>query len=153
MQATAPAPVGPQDHVHGEGPETIVYLDLGCPHCAAVWPRLRGLEARLALRHFPIVAKHPRSPALHAAAEAAGAQGAFFAMVDSLLAERARVDDPHLWERARVLRLDLSRFEAERRSPATLARVRRDVESGLAAGVADTLAVFRGGIAVDPDAL
>jgi protein-disulfide isomerase len=147
------APVGPGDHVRGKGEETIVYLDLCCPHCAAVWPRLAALEARLVLRHFPIAAKHPRSPALHAAAEAAGAQGAFFEMVDSLLADRARVDDPHLWGRAERLGLELGRFEADRRSEAVAVRVRRDTESGLAAGVADTLAVFRGGRQVELDAL
>ena len=146
-------PVGLEDHVRGEGAETIVYADLCCPHCAAVWPRLAALDAKLVFRHFPVVAKHPRSPALHAAAEAAGAQGAFFEMVDSLLADRSRVDDPHLWERARTLGLDLGRFEAERRSEETIARVRRDTESGLAAGVADTLAIFRDGFAIDLDAL
>ncbi len=153
MPPAVPAPAGPEDHARGAGIETIVYLDLCCPHCAAVWPRLGGLDARLVLRHFPIPAKHPRSPALHAAAEAAGAQGAFFAMVDSLLADPARVDDPHLWERARSLDLDLRAFEAARRSEEVAVRVRRDTESGLAAGVADTLAIFREGLPVGLDAL
>jgi protein-disulfide isomerase len=146
-------PVGPRDHIRGEGPETIVYLDLCCPHCAAVWPRLTALEAKLVFRHFPVVAKHPRSPAPHAAAEAAGGQGAFFEMIDSLLADRSRVDDPHLWERATALGLDIASFDAERRSEETMARVRHDIESGLAAGVADTLAIFRDGRAVELEAL
>ena len=77
-----------------------------------------------------MASKHPRSPALHAAAEAAGAQGAFFEFVDSLYADRGHVDDPHLWERARALGLDLERFERDRRSAAVAARVRRDFESG-----------------------
>ncbi len=51
-------------------------------------------------------------------------------MVDSLYADRGRVDDPHLWERAERLGLDLERFEADRRSDAVAARVRRDFESG-----------------------
>jgi len=147
------APVGPEDHVRGQGEETVVYLDFCCPHCAFAWPRLVELEARLVLRHFPIAAKHPRSPALHAAAEAAGAQGAFFEMVESLLADRSRVDDPHLWQRVERLGLDLPRFEAERRSEGVAERVRRDAESGLAAGVTDTLAIFRGGQAIGLDAL
>jgi protein-disulfide isomerase len=145
--------VGPDDHARGEGPETIVYADLCCPHCAAVWPRIAERAGRLVFRHFPVASKHPRSPALHAAAEAAGAQGAFFEMVESLLGERARVDDPHLWQRAERLGLDLPRFEAERRSEAVAERVRRDVESGLAAGVSDTLAIFREGRPVELDAL
>ena len=147
------SPVGPEDHVRGEGEETIVYADLACPHCASVWPRLARLRARLVFRHFPIVAKHPRSPALHAAAEAAGAQGVFFEMVESLLTDRSRVDDPHLWERAERFQLDLDRFEADRRSEWVGKRVRRDAESGLEAGVNDTLAIFRHGRAVELDAL
>jgi protein-disulfide isomerase len=97
---------------------------------------------RIAFRHFPVAGKHPRSAALHAAAEAAGAQGRFFEMVDSLYAERGRVDDPHLWERAERLGLDLELFESDRRSDGVAARVRRDFESGIRAGVASTPALF-----------
>jgi protein-disulfide isomerase len=121
----------------------IVYADLACPHCAAAWAEIAAAPGRLAFRHFPVASKHPRAPALHAAAEAAGLQGQFFAMVDSLYADRGRVDDPHLWERAERLGLDLARFEADRRSDAVAARVRRDFESGIRAGVAVTPAVFR----------
>ena len=136
-------PVGPEDHVCGEGEEgAIVYADLGCPHCAAAWGRLRERAGRLVFRHFPVASKHPRSPALHAAAEAAGLQGRFFEMVDSLYADRGRVDDPHLWRRAEDLGLDLERFQADRRSEAARARIRQDFQSGIRAGVAGTPAVF-----------
>src|SRR6476619_354848 len=116
-------PVGPGDHVRGEGRGLIVYADLGCPHCAAAWAELAGHPGAIAFRHFPVASKHPRSPALHAAAEAAGRQGAFFEMVDSLYADRGRVDDPHLWERVEALGLDLERFAVARRSETVKARV------------------------------
>jgi 2-hydroxychromene-2-carboxylate isomerase len=74
-------------------------------------------------------------------------------MVDSLYADRGRVDDPHLWERAERLGLDLERFDAERRSKAVAARVRRDFESGIKAGVAGTPTLFRAGAAVSLDEL
>lgn len=135
-------PLGPADHARGEGEAWIVYADLGCPHCAAAWARLRESRRRLVFRHFPVASKHPRAPALHAAAEAAGAQGRFFEMVDSLYADRGRVDDPHLWRRAERLGLDLGRFEADRRSPEIASRVRRDFESGIRGGVTGTPAVF-----------
>ncbi|HET7454955.1 MAG TPA: thioredoxin domain-containing protein [Solirubrobacterales bacterium] len=136
-------PIGPDDHVRGSGEEgNVVYADLGCPHCAAEWPRLRETPGLLVFRHFPVASKHPRSPALHAAAEAAGRQGRFFEMVDSLYADRGRVDDPHLWERVEQLGLDLDRFEADRRSAEVEARVRRDFESGIRAGVTSTPGVF-----------
>ncbi len=129
--------------MRGEGELLIVYADLGCPACAATWAGdLSARAARLVFRHFPLPSKHPRAPALHAAAEAAGAQGRFFEMVDSLYAERGRVDDPHLWERVEAMGIDLERFEADRRSDAVAARVRRDFESGVRAGVTATPAIF-----------
>ncbi|MDX6634011.1 MAG: hypothetical protein QOF06_214 [Solirubrobacterales bacterium] len=136
-------PVGPGDRVRGAGEEgLIVYADLACPHCASIWGRLSERGGRLVFRHFPVKSKRPRSPALHAAAEAAGQQGRFFEMVDSLYADRGRIDDPHLWERAERFGLDLDRFEADRRSESTAARIRRDFQSGIRAGVAGTPAVF-----------
>jgi protein-disulfide isomerase len=141
--SSAPVPpLGPEDHVRGEGELRIVYADLGCPHCAVRWAEIVAESGRIAFRHFPVASKHPRSPALHAAAEAAGRQGAFFELVDSLYADRGHVDDPHLWDRARRLDLDLARFEEDRRSEQVAARVRRDFESGIRAGVAATPAVF-----------
>jgi protein-disulfide isomerase len=137
-------PPGPEDHVRGAGEPLIVYADLGCPHCAAAWTEISARPRRLVFRHFPVASKHPRAPALHAAAEAAGRQGRFFEMVDSLYADRGRVDDPHLWQRVAELGLDLGRFEADRRSAAVAARVRRDFESGIRAGVNGTPAVFAG---------
>jgi protein-disulfide isomerase len=135
-------PVGPEDQERGEGETLIVYADLGCPQCAAAWPEIAGRPVRLVLRHFPLAGKRPRSPALHAAAEAAGNQGRFFEMVDSLFADQAHSDDPHLWERVKAMNLDLERFEADRRSAAVEERVRRDFESGIRAGVTRTPALF-----------
>jgi protein-disulfide isomerase len=138
-------PPGPEDHVRGEGREVIVYLDLACPHCAATWVRLDGLSLRLVFRHFPVASKHPRAPALHAASEAAAMQGseeAFWALVDSIYRDQGRVDDPHLWERAAALGLDIERFNADRRSESVVERVRRDFESGIRASVVGTPAAF-----------
>jgi protein-disulfide isomerase len=135
-------PIGPEDHVRGEGEALIVYADLGCPHCAAAWEEIGGRRATVVFRHFPVASKHPRAPALHAAAEAAGRQGRFFEMVDSIYANRGRIDDPHLWERAERLGLDLERFELDRRAEEVAARVRRDFESGIRAGVTSIPALF-----------
>jgi protein-disulfide isomerase len=153
LRSAAVPPVGPDDHVRGDGEELIVYADLGCPHCAAVWKRIVAVPIGVVFRHFPVASKHPRSPALHAAAEAAGNQGAFFEMVDSLYADRGRVDDPHLWERAELLGLDLDRFDAERRSEASAERVQRDFESGIRSGVSGTPALFRRGESLSLDDL
>ena len=63
-------------------------------------------------------------------------------MCDSLYADRGRVDDPHLWERAERFGLDLDRFRSDSRSEAVRERVERDFVSGIRAGVAGTPAGF-----------
>lgn len=149
LTSAAVPPLQADDHVEGSGPEAILYMDLACPACAAMWPRIRALPLRLAFRHFPMASKHPRSPALHAAAEAAARQDAFWRMVDSIYEDRGRVDDPHLWERAERFGLDRDRFEAERRSEDVVERVRRDFQSGIRAGVPGTPAAFAQGKRLD----
>ena len=63
-------------------------------------------------------------------------------MVDSLYADRGRVDDPHIWQRVEQLGLDLNRFEVDRHLGEVESRVRRDFESGIRAGVTSTPGVF-----------
>jgi protein-disulfide isomerase len=144
-------PIGPDDHVRGDGVEAIVYGDLGCPHCAAVWSQIRELPVRLCFRHFPMASKHPRAPELHAAAEAAAIQGSFWEMCDSLFDDRGHIDDPHLWARVERFGLDLQRFERDRRSAEVKARIRRDFEGGIRAGVSGTPSAFAGGRLIGED--
>jgi len=63
-------------------------------------------------------------------------------MHDLLFADQARLADPHLWERARALELDLERFETDRRSDPVRARVAQDFGSGVRAGVITTPTIF-----------
>jgi protein-disulfide isomerase len=123
----------------------IEYGDYECPYCARTDALLGGLAVRRVFRHFPVVSKHPRARVLAAAAEAAALQGAFWDFHDSLYADQGRLDDPHLWDRARRLGLDLDRFDADRRSDAVAARVDRDFRSGVRAGVTTTPTLFAGG--------
>jgi protein-disulfide isomerase len=140
--AAAPAP-GPGEHRTGRGLEAVVYVDFACPVCAPVWQRLRALEGlALCVRHFPMTSKHPRAEALALSAEAAGRQKHFWEFADALFADHGRLDDPHLWQRARRLGLELDRFEADRRDPEVAARVRADFRSGIRAGVVGTPAAF-----------
>ena len=69
----------------------------------------------------------------------------FWEFWDSLLADRAHVDDPHLWKRVEALGLDLDRFQRDRRSDPVAERVRRDFRSGISAGVTATPAGFASG--------
>jgi protein-disulfide isomerase len=143
--SSAPPEPGPDDHVRGEGPLVIEYADLECPFCARTHLLLADVPLRRVFRHFPVTSKHPRARRLAHAAEAAALQGRFWEMHDSLYADQGRLDDPHLWERATELGLDLDRFEADRRSQAVAERVERDFRSGIRAGVTTTPTLFAAG--------
>ena len=93
----------------------------------------------MAFRHFPVRSSHPRAWPAACAAEAAALQGRFWEMHDLLFADQGRLEDPHLWERARALGLDLERFDADRRGAEVAARSpRHDFESGVRGGVVTT---------------
>jgi protein-disulfide isomerase len=145
--SSAPPKPGPDDHVRGEGPVVIEYADLECPYCAQAHLILKQLPITRVFRHFPVSSKHPRARALAQAAEAAGLQGRFWEMHDSLLEDQGHLDDPHLWERARRLGLDLDRFEIDRRSESVAERVERDFRSGIRAGITTTPTQFVDGVA------
>jgi protein-disulfide isomerase len=151
--APPPEPAA-DDHVRGEGPVVVEYADLECPYCAQAHLILKQLPVTRVFRHFPVASKHPRARVLAAAAEAAGNQGRFWEMHDSLLEDQGHLEDPHLWARAERMGLDVSRFEEERRSEAVAARVERDFNTGIRAGVASTPTQFVNGTAYPgvPDA-
>jgi protein-disulfide isomerase len=130
------------DHRRGSGPVTIVYADFECPYCAALELRLRALPITVVFRHFPVRSSHPRAWPAACAAEAAGRQDRFWEMHDLLFGDQARLEDPHLWDRARRLELDLDRFDADRRRDDVRQRVKADFRSGVRAGVVTTPALF-----------
>jgi protein-disulfide isomerase len=141
-------PLSADDHVRGpeDAVAAIVYGDFECPYCAALALRLDLVRVRVAFRHFPVRSSHPRAWPAAAAAEAAARQGRFWEMHDMLFADQGRLEDPHLWARARTLGLDLDRFEADRRSADVQARIRRDFESGVRGGIVTTPTLVAGGV-------
>jgi protein-disulfide isomerase len=144
LRSSAPPPLTGDDHVRGDpgGALILFYADFTCPRCALAHERLIRAGARVAFRHLALRSKHERAVALACAAEAAAAQGAFWEFCDALYADQGRLDDPHLWDRARGLGLDVERFDADRRGAAARARVRRDVRAALAAGATTTPTLF-----------
>jgi NhaA family Na+:H+ antiporter len=150
-------PVDPaRDHVRGprQAAVTLVeYGDFQCPYCAEAHPEVREALARtgervaFAFRHFPLADKHPRAEAAAQAAEAAGAQGRFWAMHDRLYEAGPRaLEDDDLREHARAAGVeDLEHFDAELAAAVHLGRVREDIEGGLAGGVRGTPSFFLDG--------
>jgi protein-disulfide isomerase len=142
LRSAAVPAVRDDDHIRGDGALVVFYADLTCPRCAVEHQRLQAQDVRVVFRHLALKARHPRALALAHAAEAAAAQGAFWAFADATYADQGRLEDPHLWERAGRLGLDIERFDADRRSDAVAARVQRDVKDALRAGATGTPTLF-----------
>ena len=138
------------DHVLGNlaAPVTVLeYGDYECPYCAAAAPVLLRLVeesdggVRLVFRNCPIADRHPYALTAALAAEAAGAQGAFWPMHEVLFARQDRLDDTSLRKYAEELGLDPDRVVGEPAQPFA-DKVEADFASGLTAGVAGTPTVF-----------
>lgn len=136
-----------QDWVFGHrlAPVTLLeYGDFECPYCAAARPLLKGLVVdypdliRLVYRHFPVTTIHPHAFAAAEAAEAAGAQGKFWEMHDTLFTHQHELDFEHLRWYAEVLGLDTARFDEDMRAHTYGEEVRRDFRRGIEDGVNGT---------------
>jgi len=143
------------DHVRGgsAGRLIVEYGDYECPYSRQAFREVERVESRLgdevrfAFRHFPLTDIHPHALAASTAAEAAGMQGRFWEMHELLFHHQKALEDGDLRGYAAELKLDLERFAADRVSAGVLARVRRDVESGLATGeVLGTPTMFIDGV-------
>ena len=152
-------PVDPAvDHVRGpvDAPLTLVeFGDVECPFCGkatGVVGELRGRfgdELRYVFRHLPLVDVHPHAELAAEATEAAGAQGAFWAMHDRLFAHQEELEVPDLLNHAAALGLDLERFTRELGEETHAARVRDDVAGAEASGVHGTPTFFVNGVRHD----
>ena len=143
-----------EDHLIGAengALELVMYGDFQCPYCAAAYPIVRRVRERLAgrllfaFRHFPLRDTHPDAQRAAEAAEAAAAQGAFWAMHDRLYESRGRLAERDLVAHAAALGLDRERFAAELADGSHAPRVQRDVDSGKASGVTGTPGFFVNG--------
>src|SRR3954469_24399976 len=139
------------DHLRGSGPALIVeYGDYECPYSRAAYREIEHVEKarpiRFVFRHFPLTEIHPHALAASAAAEAAALQGRFWEMHDRLFHGQDALADADLLAYAAEVGLDTDRFGEDVSGQAVLARIRRDVESGIASGeVRGTPALFVNG--------
>jgi protein-disulfide isomerase len=130
------------DHVRGPSgaPVILEYGDYECPYSRQVFREIQRVESQLdggvrfAFRHFPLTQIHPHALAASAAAEAAALQNRFWEMHELLFHRQKALEDEDLRRYAADVELDVDRFDGDRQASATLERVRRDVDSGLASG-------------------
>ena len=96
----------------------------------------------MVFRHFPLRSSHPHALAAAKAAEAADAQGKFWAMYRRLFEHQTQLTDADLLRHARKLGLDLERFERDMASRTAEVRIREDLAGGARSGVNGTPTLF-----------
>jgi protein-disulfide isomerase len=153
-------PIGPGDHILGDvnAPVTLLeYGDYECPYCGRAHPivqevlRRVGPEVRLVFRHFPLAQTHPHALMAAEAAEAAGGQGKFWAMHDTLFENQDALEFDDLVSYAEAVGVNRMRFVQDLEAHTYLQIVKRDFRSGVRSGVNATPTFFIEGERFDED--
>ena len=149
MASDLSAPIDTTDHVRGErgGRQLLIYGDFECPYTAQATHEIarlaeRGVVFEVVFRYFPLVEIHPHALAAARAADAAARQDRFWEMHDLLFRNQQHLDPGDLTRYATRLGLDRARFEADQADHTTVARIQRDVGSGVESDVDGTPTLF-----------
>jgi protein-disulfide isomerase len=110
------------DHMLGSAHTTVTLLEYGdyeCPFCIRAEPLTQALieasgpRLRFVFRHLPLMQLHAHAELAAEAAEAAAAQGYFWAMHHLIFTQARHLDLPVLASCAQSIGLDMNRFNAE----------------------------------------
>ena len=142
-----------RDHVRGpdQSPVTLVeYGDFECPYCGQAESVIRELlrdygDVRYIWRHLPLNDVHPHAQLAAEAAEAAGAQEAFWELHDILLERQQALTPADFVDYASELGLDVDRFTADLEKHTGAGRVAEDVDGADLSNVSGTPTFFING--------
>lgn len=142
-----------RDHIRGpqDASVTLVeYGDLECPYCGRAETVVRELlsdfgDLRYVWRHLPLNDVHPHAQMAAEASEAAGAQGKFWEMHDTMLAHQSNLTLRDILGYAQDLGLDIDQFKTAVRKRKGSGRIAEDVESADLSGVSGTPTFFING--------
>jgi protein-disulfide isomerase len=145
-------------------PITLVeYADFQCPYCGQAYSVVKELQQRLGdrvrsvFRNFPLRDTHPAAEGAAEAVEAAGAQGKFWEMHDTLFEHQNALDMTHLRRYGSELGLDMEQFDRDLSQHTYRGEVPEELESGIRSGVEGTPTFFINGRlytdSYDPDSL
>jgi protein-disulfide isomerase len=147
-------PVSDRDHIQGRSDALVTLVEYGdfeCVHCGRAYHVVKAVQRHIAaplrfvFRCFPLRDIHPHAELAARAAEAAGAQGQFWAMHDALFEHQHALGMDDLRGYARSIGLDLARWEHHMALPATAHEVEEELKGGLASGVRATPTFFING--------
>ena len=138
-----------------KGPATakitlVEFSDFQCPYCAAATHQIDNLlakhpqDVRLVFKQFPLDI-HSDAALAAEAALAAHAQGKFWPMHDKLYANFRSISREKIFELAKEVGLDQTRFAADLNSGKYKSAVQKELSEGERAGVSGTPTLFVNG--------
>ncbi|MBW4452757.1 MAG: DsbA family protein [Nostoc indistinguendum CM1-VF10] len=153
-------PPSTQNHIQGVLNATVVlvmYGDYQCQESANVYRLIKVIQQQLNVflgedhlcfifRHFPQTQNHSHAQRAAEAAEAAGVQGQFWQMHNTLFDYQQELGNSYLVEYANNLGLNIPQFLQDISNQVHIARIHQDIESGLHSGVTAAPALFINGI-------
>ena len=146
------------DHALGDphaGLTLLEYGDYECAACIQAEPLTKhlvetsGKRLRFIYRHFPLVETHLQAELAAEAAEAAAAQGEFWAMHHLLLSPPHQLGLPALTAHAQSIGLDMNRFNAEMADRIYTQRIQEHRRAGERSGIHAVPSFFLNGTPVD----
>ncbi len=147
-----------RDHILGPdtAPITLVeYGDYECPYCGQAYPIIKQIQdyfgdnIRFVFRNFPLSQVHPHAQRAAEAAEEAADQNKFWNMHDYLYEHQQALDDKHLEKYAKIVELDLARFDKDMKNHVHVPKIREDFLSGIQSGVNGTPSFYINGTRYD----
>lgn len=127
----------------------VEFSDFQCPFCATTNKNLKEFMAKhkdkvtLVYKHFPLTQIHPEALPAARAAWAANKQGKFWEYHDALFANQSKLNDAFYLETATSLKLDLPKFNADRKLADTF--IVQDFQLGRKLGVEGTPTLIMNG--------
>jgi protein-disulfide isomerase len=150
------------DHSQGNSDAALTLVEYGdyeCPACIQAEPLTQhlvetfGKRLRFVYRHYPLMEVHPHAELAAEAAEAAAAQGQFWAMhhllFSSAVLHANHLKLPALTGYAQAIGLDMHRFNGEMADRIYTQRVQEHRRAAVHSGIKTTPAFFLNGAVVD----
>jgi len=156
--AVPDAALAAADHTLGDTHADLTlleYADYECTACVQAEPLTQhlveafGKDLCFVFRHFPLMELHAQAELAAEAAEAAAAQGQFWAMHHLLFSQPHHLALAQMATHAQSIGLDMNRFNAEMADRIYTQRVQEHRRAGERSGVRATPAFFLNGTPVD----
>lgn len=152
------------DHVTGSDANKVMLIEYGdyqCPSCGGAYPNLKTLlndypQVTFIFRNFPLTTLHPNARAAAAVAEAAGLQGKYWEMHDTLYEKQNDWSSLNASQRTSVfssyatsLGLDLKKFESDLAAKNVTQKISFDMAMGKKLNISATPTLFLNGEELD----